>query len=73
MDEAIRYLKTKEQDKYSSTQILNVGLNSEQEFDYNLKAKCLMKATLSDVVVLNLQSRGNIRVYQLWDYRFPWE
>ena len=32
-----------------------------------------MKATLSDVVVLNLQSRGNIRVYQLWDYRFPWE
>ena len=73
MDEAIRYLKTKEQDKYSSTQILNVGLNSEQEFDYNLKAKCLMKATLSDVVVLNLQSRGNIRVFQLWDYRFPWE
>jgi len=58
MDEAIRYLKAKEQDKYSSTQILNVGLNSEQEFDYNLRAKCLMKATLSDVVVLNLQSRG---------------
>ena len=73
MDEAIRYLKAKEQDKYSSTQILNVGLNSEQEFDYNLKAKCLMKATLSDVVVLNLQSRGNVRVYQLWDYRYPWE
>lgn len=73
MDEAIRYLKAKEQDKYSSSQILNVGLNSEQEFDYNLKAKCLMKATLSDVVVLNLQSRGNVRVYQLWDYRFPWE
>jgi len=73
MDEAIRYLKAKEQDKYSSTQILNVGLNSEQEFDYNLRAKCLMKATLSDVVVLNLQSRGNVRVYQLWDYTYPWE
>jgi len=73
MDEAIRYLKAKEQDKYSSTQILNVGLNSEQEFDYNQRSKCLMKATLSDVVVLNLQSRGNVRVYQLWDYSYPWE
>lgn len=73
MDEAIKYLKIKEQDAGSSTQILTVGLNSEQEIDYNIRSKCLMTATLSDVVVLNLQSRGNVRVYQLWDYRFPWE
>lgn len=73
MDEAIKYLKVKEKDAGSSTQILTVGLNSEQEIDYNIRSKCLMKATLSDVVVLNLQSRGNVRVYQLWDYRFPWE
>ncbi len=73
MDEAIRYLKTKEKDKSSSTQILNVGLNSEQEMDYNIRAHCVMSASFSDVVVLNLQSRGNVRVYQLWDYRYNWE
>jgi hypothetical protein len=73
MEEAIKYLKVKERDSGSSTQILTVGLNSEQEIDYNIRSKCLMTATLSDVVVLNLQSRGNVRVYQLWDYRFPWE
>ncbi len=73
MDEAIRYLKTKEQDKTSSTQILNVGLNSEQEMDYNTRAHCVMSASFSDVVVLNLQSKGNVRVYQLWDYRYNWE
>lgn len=73
MDEAVRMMREREKNMTTKTQILNVGLNSEQEIDYNLGAKCIMTATFSDVVVLNLQSRGNVRVYQLWDYRYPWE
>jgi hypothetical protein len=73
MDEALKFIKGRDPDTSSTTQILNVGLNSEQEFDYNTRSNCLMSAILSDVVVLNSQSRGNIRYFYLWDYRFPWE
>jgi hypothetical protein len=73
MDEAIKFIKGRDPDKTTTTQILNVGLNSEQEMDYNTRSNCLMSATLSDVVVLNTQSRGNVRVFHLWDYRYSWE
>lgn len=73
LQEAQQYLKMKNGDRGTVSEITSVGLNSEQELSYNSNSKCLMRAVFSDVLAINLQSRGNIRTYQLWDYRYSWE
>jgi hypothetical protein len=44
-----------------------VGLNSEQFYQYNAAQKRMIQVTLSDVVALDMSSRGNIRTFDLWD------
>jgi len=73
LQEAQQYLKMKNGDRGTVSEITSVGLNSEQELYYNSNSKCLMRAVFSDVLAINLQSRGNIRTYQLWDYLYSWE
>lgn len=73
LQDAQQYLKMKNGDRGVVSEITSVGLNSEQELSYNSNSKCLMRAVFSDVLAINLQSRGNIRTYQLWDYRYSWE
>lgn len=73
LQEAQQYLKIKNGDRGTVSEITSVGLNSEQELYYNSNSKCLMRAVFSDVLAINLQSRGNIRTYQLWDYLYSWE
>ena len=73
LQDAQQYLKLKNGDRGVVSEITSVGLNSEQELSYNSNSKCLMRAVFSDVLAINLQSRGNIRTYQLWDYRYSWE
>lgn len=48
-------------------EISGVGLNSEMDWQYNKAQRMMMKVTLSDVLVINNQSRGNIRLFELWD------
>lgn len=73
LQEAQQYLIMKNGDRGTVSEITSVGLNSEQELYYNSNSKCLMRAVFSDVLAINLQSRGNIRTYQLWDYLYSWE
>ena len=49
------------------TEVTNVGLNAEQDWVYNHKKHYMTKISLSDVFVVNLQSRGNIRIFEIWD------
>jgi hypothetical protein len=44
-----------------------VGLNSEMDWQYNRLQKQMLRISLSDVLAINGQSRGNIRTYDLWD------
>lgn len=44
-----------------------VGLNSEMDWQYNKAQKNLIKVSLADVLAINNQSRGNIRMFELWD------
>lgn len=60
------YLKRLPKDQ-PATEIKAVDLNSEQSYQYNLAQNRMIKVTLSDVVVLDNSSRGNIRIYDLWD------
>lgn len=48
-------------------EITRVGLNNEVEYTYNSAKRAMIKAIFSDVLAINFQSRGNIRLYQLWD------
>lgn len=44
-----------------------VGLNSEMDWQYNRLQKQMLRISLSDVLAINGQSRGNIRTFDLWE------
>jgi len=69
LQECVQYYKSKNPDELSRTEITNIGLNSEQEFRYNVKGKIMVVATFSDILVVNWQSRGNIRSFVFYDYQ----
>ena len=48
-------------------EIQSVGLNSESDWQYNKAQKNMIKISLADVLAINGQSRGNIRMFELWD------
>lgn len=62
------YLEANNKDKVFQTEITAVGLNSEQEFTYNTAQKRMLLVKFSDVMSINLQARGNIRVFKLFDF-----
>jgi hypothetical protein len=68
LQECVQYYKSRNPDELSRTEITNVGLNSEQEYRYNVKGNIMVIATFSDVLVVNWQSRGNIRSFVFYDY-----
>jgi hypothetical protein len=67
MEEARAYLRKKTPANEPVSEITGVGMNSEQEYQYNTAQQRMMKVTFSDVFVLDMSSRGNIRSFQLWD------
>ena len=48
-------------------ELTSVGLNSEMDWQYNRLQKQMLRISLSDVLAINGQSRGNIRTFDLWD------
>jgi hypothetical protein len=68
LQECVQYYKSRNPDQLSRTEITNVGLNSEQEYRYNVKGNIMVVATFSDILVVNWQSRGNIRSFVFYDY-----
>ncbi len=69
LQECVQYYKSRNPDNMSRTEITNVNLNSEQEYRYNVKGNIMVVATFSDVLVVNWQSRGNIRSFVFYDYK----
>lgn len=67
MEEAKVFYRKKLPPGEVATEIMKVDLNSEQSYQYNIAQHRMIKVTLSDVVVLDNSSRGNIRIYELWD------
>jgi hypothetical protein len=68
MQECREYLASQGgQDGAPLTELKGVGLNSEQEFYYAPSDSLFYRIQLSDVLVINNQSRGNIRQWDLWD------
>ena len=68
MEECREYLEKNNTDKTAQTELKGVSLNSEQEYTYNMAQKRMLKITFSDVLVINFQSRGNIRYFTLIDF-----
>lgn len=67
MEEVKEYLfKTYPKDS-PIPELTAVGLNSEMDWQYNRLQKQMLRISLSDVLAINGQSRGNIRTYDLWD------
>ena len=62
------YLEANNKEKVFQTEITSVGLNSEQEYTYNTAQKRMLLVKFSDVMSINLQARGNIRVFKLFDF-----
>lgn len=48
-------------------ELTSVGLNSEMDWQYNRLQKQMLRISISDVLAINGQSRGNIRTFDLWD------
>ena len=67
MEEAKAYLRKTVPAGEPVSEIHSVGLNSEQYYQYNAAQKRMIQVTLSDVVALDMSSRGNIRTFDLWD------
>ena len=67
MLEAKAYLRSKTPAGEPVTDLKSVGLNSEQEFQYNIAQGRFLRITLADVLALGMSSRGNVRTFQLWD------
>ena len=67
LQECREYLISRNNTKEPTTEVQSVGLNSVQEYRYNKLKKAFMWVTFSDVLTINLQSRGNLRTYRLWD------
>ncbi len=64
------YIKTQDQTKIDQRkEITRIGLNAEQDWVYNANNQRFSKIILSDVFVINMQSRGNIRIFELWDIK----
>jgi len=62
------YIKTQDQTKIDQRkEITRIGLNAEQDWVYNSINQRFSKITLSDIFVINMQSRGNIRIFDLWE------
>lgn len=68
MQECKDYLEANNKEKVFQTEITAVGLNSEQEFTYNTAQKRMLLVKFSDVLSINLQARGNIRAFKLFDF-----
>jgi hypothetical protein len=66
-DEAQEYQQKRLPPSDTQPLIKSVDLNSEQVFQYNLQSKMMSVVTLSDVIVIDLSNRGNIRKYELWE------
>ena len=62
------YLETNNKERVFQTEITAVGLNSEQEFTYNTAQKRMLLVKFSDVLSINMQARGNIRAFKLFDF-----
>lgn len=67
MEEAKAYLRKRTPAGEPVSEIKSVGLNSEQDYQYNLAQGRMMRVTFSDVLALDMSSRGNIRTFTLWD------
>lgn len=67
LQECQEYLRSRNNTNEPTSEVTSVGLNSEQEYRYNKLKKAFMWVTFSDVITINLQSRGNLRTYRLWD------
>ncbi|MDG1098579.1 MAG: hypothetical protein P8O20_04270 [Bacteroidia bacterium] len=64
------YIKIQDQAKIDQRkEITKIGLNAEQDWVYNSINQRFSKITLSDVFVINMQSRGNIRIFDLWEIK----
>ena len=62
------YMAANNSEKVFQTEITAVGLNSEQEYSYNSAQKRMLWIKFSDVISINLQARGNIRDFKLYDF-----
>ncbi len=62
------YMSANNSEKVFQTEITAVGLNSEQEYSYNSAQRRMLWVKFSDVISINLQARGNIRDYKLYDF-----
>jgi len=62
------YLETNNKERVFQTEITAVGLNSEQEFTYNTAQKRMLLVKFSDVLSINMQARGNIRAFKLFEF-----
>lgn len=62
------YMAANNSEKVFQTEITAVGLNSEQEYSYNSAQRRMLWVKFSDVISINLQARGNIRDYKLYDF-----
>lgn len=67
MQEAMDYMKGITPKGQPVSEIKRVGLNSEQLYQYNTAQKRYLRATFSDVLTADYSSRGNIRIFELWD------
>lgn len=67
LEEVKQYLFQSSPKDQPIPEIQAVGLNSESDWQYNKAQKNMVKISLADVLAINGQSRGNIRVFELWD------
>lgn len=50
-------------------ELTSVGLNCEMDWQYNRAQRNMIKVSMADVLAINNQSRGNIRMFELWDQK----
>ena len=67
MEEVKEYLFQSSPKDQPIPEVKTVGLNSEADWQYNKAQKNMIKISLADVLAINGQSRGNIRLFELWD------
>lgn len=67
LEECAEYQLKNTDGQQPSSEIQRVGLNNEIEYQYNTAQKAMVRAVFSDIMSINFQSRGNIRIYTLWD------
>ncbi len=67
MTECEEYIRKNANHNEPIGELTRAGLNNEVEYTYNSSKRAFIKAQFSDVLAINFQSRGNIRLYTLWD------